>query len=59
MAEVVNVRSAKKQAARKTARVAADANAAKHGRSKAERAIEKARADKVARDLDGHRRETE
>jgi len=59
MAEVVNLRSAKKQAARKTARAAADANAAKHGRSKAERAIEKARADKVARDLDGHRRETE
>ena len=59
MAEVVNLRTAKKQAARKAARVMADANAAKHGRTKAERELEKARAEKAARVLDGHKRETE
>lgn len=59
MAEVVNLRTAKKQAARKAARSAADANAAKHGRTKLERELEKARAEKAARALDGHKRETE
>ena len=59
MAEVINLRQAKKQAARKAARVSADANAAKHGRTKAERVLEKTRADKAAKDLDGHKRETE
>ncbi len=59
MAELVNLRQAKKQAARKAARVAADANAAKHGRTKAERELEQARNDKAARTLDGHKRDTE
>ena len=59
MGEVVNLRTAKKQAARKAARSVADANAAKHGRTKAERALEKARAEKAVRELDGHKRETE
>jgi hypothetical protein len=59
MAEVVNLRTAKKQAARKAARATADVTAAKFGRTKAERDLEKARAEKVARELDGHKRETE
>ena len=59
MAKVVNLRMVKKQAARTSARAEADANAAKFGRTKAERDLEKARADKTARDLDAHRRETE
>ena len=59
MGEVVNLRTAKKQAARKADRSMADANAAKHGRTKAERELEKARAEKSARELDGHKRETE
>jgi hypothetical protein len=59
MGEVVNLRTAKKQAARKAARSAADANAAKHGRTKVERDLQKARAEKAARELDGHKRETE
>jgi hypothetical protein len=59
MGEVVNLRTAKKQAARKAARSAADANAAKHGRTKVERDLQKARAEKSARELDGHKRETE
>jgi phage protein D len=56
MGEVVNLRAAKKQAARKAARANGDANAAKFGRSKAERALEAARAEKASRDLEGHRR---
>jgi Domain of unknown function (DUF4169) len=59
MAEVVNLRTVKKQAARKAARSLADANAAKHGRTKAERELEKARVAKAARELDSHKRETE
>ncbi len=59
MAEVINLRQAKKQAARKTARSVADSNSAKHGRTKAERELEKARAEKAAKALDGHKRETE
>jgi hypothetical protein len=59
MGEVVNLRTAKKQAARKAARSAADANAAKHGRTKVERDLQKAMAEKSARELDGHKRETE
>jgi hypothetical protein len=59
MAEIINLRQAKKQAVRKAARSDADANAAMHGRTKAERALEKARAEKAARALDAHRRETE
>ncbi len=59
MAEIVNLRQVKKQAARKAARAEADVNAAKFGRTKAEREAEAARAAKLARDLDGHLRETE
>lgn len=57
MAEIVNLRQAKKQVARKAARAKGDANAAKFGRSKAEKDMERARAEKAARDLDGHARE--
>ncbi|WP_333816027.1 DUF4169 family protein [Tabrizicola sp.] len=59
MAEIVNLRQAKKQAARKAARAEADANAAKHGRTKAERDLEKARVEKAIRQLDGHLRDTD
>ncbi len=59
MAEIVNLRAVKKQAARKAARTRADTNAAKHGRTKAERDLEKARAEKAAKALDAHRRDTE
>ena len=59
MAEIVNLRTAKKQAARNSARAKADENAAKFGRTKAEREAERMRAEKATRDLDAHRRETE
>ncbi|MCU0816470.1 MAG: DUF4169 family protein [Cypionkella sp.] len=57
MAEIINLRQAKKQAARKAARSAADAKAAKFGLSKAERTLEKARAEQAARMLDAHQRD--
>lgn len=59
MAEIINLARAKKQAARKAARSAADANAAKFGCTKAERALEQAKAEKAARNLDAHKRETD
>lgn len=59
MAKVINLRTAKKQAARQAARIQADANAAKFGRTKAEREAEKARAEKATRTIDAHRRETD
>ena len=57
MAEVVNLRTVKKLAARTAARAGADANAAKFGRTKADREAERKQAEKAARDLDAHRRE--
>ena len=57
MAEIVNLRAKRKEAARKAARTQADANAAKFGRTKAERDLAQARAEKAARDLDAHQRD--
>jgi len=59
MAEIVNLRQAKKQAARQAARAEADSNAAKFGRTKAERDLQEARIRAAERLLDAHRRETE
>ena len=56
MAGVINLRAAKKARDRAKDRALADANAAKHGRTRAERALEAARAEKAARDLDGVKR---
>ncbi len=55
--EVVNLRLARKSRARAEAKATADANAAKHGLSKAERRQQAAEADLAARRLDAHRRE--
>jgi Domain of unknown function (DUF4169) len=54
---VVNLNKARKAKTRQTDRTKADANAVKFGRSKADKALEAARAAKAARDLDGHRQE--
>lgn len=56
MAEIINLRQARKAAARKADRAAGDANAARFGRSKAEKALEQARAEQSDRHLDGHLR---
>ena len=57
MTQPVNLNRFRKQKAREDKRRAGDENAAKHGRSKSERALDAARAEKARRDLDGHRQE--
>jgi len=57
MAEIVNLNRFRKQQARQTRRAEADANAAKFGRTRAERDLAEAQADKAARDLAAHRRD--
>jgi hypothetical protein len=57
MGETVNLNKARKAKARAGDKAAADANAAKHGRTKAETMQHKARAAKAARDLDALKRE--
>jgi phage protein D len=50
---VVNLNKARKAKVRASKKAQADANAAKFGRTKAERELERAQAEKAARDLDG------
>ena len=57
MSEIVNLRQARKRRARDEKRRKGDANAAKHGRKKAESARVEALAELDRRRLDGHRRE--
>ena len=57
MAEIVNLRLVRKHKDREAARAKGIENAAKSGRSKALQSLEKARADKATRDLDGKQRE--
>ena len=56
MTEVVNLRSARKAKTRDAARKQGDANAVKFGRTKADKDFAAAKAEKAARDLDGHQR---
>ena len=57
MSKVVNLRQARKARARDADRREADGNAARHGRTLAERRAEDAAAKAAARHLDGHRRD--
>lgn len=57
MAEIINLRAARKAKDRQKARAKGDENAAKFGRTKAEKKLEQSQADKAKRDLDGHERE--
>ncbi len=50
---VVNLSKVRKARDRATEKAQADANARKHGRTKAERLLETARAEKAKRSLDG------
>lgn len=59
MAEVINLRMARKAKARVQASHAADENRARHGRTRAERERQAQEADRAARQIDGARRETE
>ncbi|MBC7676701.1 MAG: DUF4169 family protein [Rhodoferax sp.] len=57
MAEIVNLNRARKAKDRSAASVKADQNAVKFGHSKAEKALQSAKAKKAERDLDGAKRE--
>ena len=57
MTEIVNFNKAKKARAKESAKSQAGANRAKFGRTKGEKALEKAEAAKVVRLLDGAKRE--
>lgn len=57
MAEIVNLRAVRKTRERVKRRAEADENAARFGRTKALKALEKARAEKARDALDAHRRE--
>ncbi len=57
MAELVNLNRARKAKARAGAEAEAVQNRVKFGRTKAERKLEAARADKAVRDIDAGKRE--
>jgi hypothetical protein len=57
MSEIVNLRQARKRAARVEREAEAAANRAKFGRTKAERRAQAAETDTLARTLDGARRD--
>ncbi len=59
MAEIVNLRRARKAKGRAEKNRAAEANRAKFGTAKSERDLAKARAEKAARDTDSHRLDDE
>ena len=55
MAEIINLRRARKQRTRQDAEAKAEQNRISFGRTKAERTLTEAERDKAARELDGHR----
>jgi len=57
MAKITNLNQARKSRARDEKRARAGANAARHGRTKAERLLEAARNDKARAMLDQHQLE--
>jgi hypothetical protein len=57
VAEIVNLRTARKRKSREAAAKDAAANRAVHGQTKAEKLKRKAETDKAARELDGKKRE--
>ncbi len=56
MADIVNLKRARKQKARTQAETEAAANRLTHGRSKAERNLSRAEKETADRKLDGHKR---
>lgn len=59
MAEIVNLRQVRKNRARADKRAAGDENAARHGRSRARKALEETRNTLEAARLEAHRRDGE
>ena len=58
MGDIVNLRTARKRAKRRQAEQKAASNRLTHGRSKAERTLERSRSCKADKSLDQHRIET-
>jgi hypothetical protein len=58
MGDLVNLRTARKQAKRRQAEAKAAVHRLAHGRSKAERSLARSRDDKASKSLDQHRIET-
>jgi hypothetical protein len=54
MGDIVNLRTARKQAKRRLAEQEATQNRLVHGRSKAEKALQRTRSEKACADLDRH-----
>ena len=54
----VNLNKVRKKRARASKKAQADENAVRFGQSKSTKEADKARAEKAARHLDGHKRET-
>lgn len=57
MTSVINLRQVRKDRDRAEKRAKADANAAKFGRNKAQKAVEKSDADRATKHLDGVKRD--
>lgn len=57
MAKPVNLNRYRKEKARAEKKARADENAVKHGRTKAEKSVEKADRDRIIRLFDAHKRE--
>ena len=57
MADVISLNRVRKVKARVEEKARATANRVAHGRTQAQKALEKARADQATRELDGHKRE--
>jgi len=58
MRDLINLRTARKQARRRHAERQAASNRLAYGRPRSERTLEASQNDKAKRDLDGHRIET-
>jgi uncharacterized protein DUF4169 len=57
MSTPINLNKARKSRARAEKKARAEENSVKFGRTKAEKDVQKAQADKTVRFLDGHKRE--
>ena len=57
MAEIINLNRARKARARAESKAAAEANRARHGRTRADRTGQDAARIRADRHLDGHKRE--
>lgn len=59
MADLINLRQVRKARARAEKRAAGDENAARSGRTKAEKQRDKAEAERLIATVEGHRRDPE